>query len=609
MRIIKRLFQLILITFLAVSCKKETTEVIKMTSSTDDSMFNVEIRNYYFQTLDSTAFYMKKIDTLNTLDANRENFLESRKWYKRAEPLIIAYDYENYLSMNAPNLLKVEMEDVTEIKKIKPKSYQVLEEYLFGDELISNKELQAVYHYLQVRIPFIRKNHIIYRQRDRHHLKMIRDAVVNIATKGITGFDSPMLANSLNEAIYNYESIKHIISIYKDTFGNSNLYNIWINEIDSTVEVLRKDDFETFDRYSFIKNHTNPQLELVNATSKNWGIALSKSRPLNPESTNVFSQTFFNKKMFAPQHAPEISEERIALGETLFNDEELSSSGTISCATCHIRGKAFTDGHKLAKGFNGNTLTRNTPTLSYAMYQKTFFYDGRGDGLEGQIVSVANNENEFHIDLIALEEKIKNNPNYKIKFDSLYEGNINNRNLRHAIATYIRSLTPFDSKFDKNMQDLENTLTKEEVLGFNLFMGKAACATCHFPPSFYGTVPPKFNETEFENLGVTKTTDFKNAILDDDPGLYYPFEVEERRGFFKTSTVRNIELTAPYMHNGAFETLEQVLEFYNLGGGQGMGLDVPYQTLPPSALDLDEKEINAIIAFMKTLTDNSYKSE
>ena len=607
MRITPRLFHLIVITFLTISCKKKSTEVIKITSSTYDSMFNDEIRDYYYQTLDSAALYMKKIDTLNTLDTNRENFLESRKWYKRAEPLIIAYDYENYLSMNAPNLLKVEMEDITEIKKIKPKSYQVLEEYLFGDEPISNKELQAVYYYLQVRIPFIRKNHIIYRQRDRHHLKMIRDAIVNIATKGITGFDSPMLANSLTEAIYNYESIKHIIFIYKDAFDDFNLYNNWITEIDNTIQALGKDDFETFDRYLFIKNHTNVQLELINATSKNWDIALSKSRPLNLESTNVFSKSFFNKKMFAPQHAPEISEERIALGKTLFNDEDLSSSGSISCATCHIKEKAFTDGRKLAKGFNGKTLARNTPTLSYAVYQKTFFYDGRGDGLEGQIVSVANNKNEFHIDLIELEEKIKSNPEYKTQFDSLYKGNINNQNVRHAIATYIRSLTPFDSKFDKNMQGVENTLTKEEISGFNLFMGKAACATCHFPPSFYGTVPPKFNETEFENLGVTKTTDFKNPILDNDPGLYYPFELEERRGFFKTSTVRNIELTAPYMHNGAFETLEQVLEFYNLGGGQGMGLDVPYQTLPSTALDLDEKEINAIIAFMKTLTDDSIK--
>lgn len=589
------------------SCHKEKTKpLIKTISVDNDSMFNDEIRAYYFQTLDSAAFYIKKIDTTNTLEVNKTHFLESRKWYKRFEPLLIAYDYQNYLSMNAPNLLKVEIDDYTDIKKIKPKSYQVLEEYLYSEDTIANKDLYSVYNYLQVRIPHVRKNHIIYKQRDRHHLKMIRDAIVNVATKGITGFDSPMLANSLKEAVYNYESLKYVISIYKNAFSNPNLYNDWVNEIDNTIATLNSGDFDTFNRYTFIKNHTNKQLELVNNTSQDWKIELSTSRPLNPESTNLFSESFFNKKMFAPAHSPEISDDRIALGKALFNDESLSGSGTISCTTCHIKEKAFTDGLKTSIGVNGKALQRNSPTLTYAVYQKTFFYDGRGDGLEGQIVGVTNNKNEFHIDLKTLEDKVKNNTKYKPQFDSLYKGKINNRNIRNAIATYVRSLTPFNSKFDKNMQGLENTLTDQELLGFNLFMGKAACATCHFPPTFHGTVPPKFNETEFENLGVTKNTDFNNPTLDDDPGLYYPYKVEERRGFFKTSTVRNIELTAPYMHNGAFETLSEVLEFYNLGGGQGMGLDVPYQTLPPDPLDLKQHEMDAIIAFMKTLTDENY---
>jgi cytochrome c peroxidase len=569
-------------------------------------MFNAEIRQYYFQTLDSAAFYIKKIDTLETIEENRLNFLESRKWYKYAEPLIIAYDYENYVSMNAPNLLKIEMEDITEIKKIKPKSYQVLEEHLFGEERISNRELYQVYYYLQVRIPFMRRNHIIIKQRDRHHLKMIRDGIVNIATKGITGFDSPILANSLIEAAYNYQSIKKVINIYKETFKNPRLFNNWVREIDNTISLLKSGDFDSFDRHQFIKNHTNKHLELINETARDWNIELSQSRPLNPTSTNIFSETFLNKKMFSMPHTPKITKESVELGKTLFNDKSLSSSGTISCATCHIKEKAFTDGQKLATGLDGKPLQRNSPTLAYAMYQKTFFYDGRAGELEGQIVNVANNENEFHIDLNTIEKRIKENPKYKEQFDSLYNGKINNLNVRHAIATYIRSLTPFNSKFDRNMQNLEETLSKEEILGFNLFMGKAACATCHFPPTFYGTVPPKYDETEFENIGVTKTADLKNPILDDDPGLYYPFRVEERRRFFKTATVRNIELTSPYMHNGAFETLEQVLEFYNSGGGQGLGLEVPYQTLPSDSLHLKNSETDAIIAFMKTLTDTKY---
>ena len=595
-----------LISMVYSSCKKQTNNHYGETTKdlfSIGSKYNPVIRNYYFATLDSAAFYMNKIDTLSPLEQNKANLLKSRKWYKRAEPLLIAYDYGNYQSLNAPNLLKVEIDDYTDIKKLKPKSYQVLEEYLYGEEKISNKELYDTYHFLKTRIPFIIKNHNLIRQEDRHHLKMIRDAIVNVATKGITGFDSPMLANSLQEAVYNYESIKHVISLFEEHFKNNSLYSNWINEINNSIELLSIGDFNTFDRYSFIKEHTNKQLELVNETMNDWSVELSTSRALNPTSTNLFSKTFFNKKMFSPPHSSKITSEKIALGKALFNDKNLSGSGTISCATCHIKEKAFTDGLAVAEGFNGKKLQRNTPTLPYAVYQKSFFYDGRSAELEDQIVGVTNNTNEFHIDLTILENRVKNNVNYKTQFDSVYKGTVTNTNIRNAIASYIRSLTPFNSKFDRNMQDLEATLTTNEIKGFNLFMGKAACATCHFPPTFYGTVPPKFNETEFEHLGITATTNFKNPILDNDPGMYFPYKVEERRGFFKTSTVRNIALTAPYMHNGTFETLEQVLEFYNLGGGAGMGLDVPYQTLPPNPLELEENEIDAIIAFMKTLTD------
>jgi len=116
-------------------------------------------------------------------------------------------------------------------------------------------------------------------------------------------------------------------------------------------------------------------------------------------------------------------------------------------------------------------------------------------------------------------------------------------------------------------------------------------------------------ESEFENLGVPKNANFENPVLDDDWGQYYPYEVEEKKHFFKTSTVRNVELTGPYMHNGVYETLEEVVEFYNVGGGQGMGLDVPYQTLPPDSLHLTTTESKAIIAFMKTLTDKRFEKE
>ncbi len=607
MKFILSLSYLISITLLLGSCS-QPPEPKKSTTQTEKSQFTPDILAYYKALLDSTSFYLNQMDSANSVERNQQLFLQTRKWYKRAEPLIMAYDVENYKTINAPNLLKVEMEDFTEIKRIKPKSYQVLEELLFAEEFEEAATLQNTLIFLKARLPFMAHNHMIASQRDRHHLKMVRDAIVNIATKGITGFDSPMLAQSLDEAIYNYQTIEWTIDLYKEAFNDDLLYKDWKTEINKAYTTLKEGDFDSFDRYSFIKDHTNKQLELVNRTAEDWKIQLAASRALNPIAINLFGTDFFNMGHFAPATSPAVTSELVALGRTLFNDPSLSKTGDMSCATCHQRSRAFTDGLALAMGNKQEPLQRNSPTVTYAALQRSFFYEGRSSALESQILGVLNNTDEFHMDLSTLEQKISEDPEYRKQFAALYDdGKMSNENVRSAISTYIRSLAPFDSKFDRNMQDQESTLSDNEILGFNLFMGKAACATCHFPPSFFGTVPPGFGETELENLGVPANNSFTNPILDTDPGAFEPYKVEERRGFFKTSTVRNIALTAPYMHNGVYNTLEEVLTFYNVGGGLGMGLDVPYQTLPPDSLQLTDAEQQAIIAFMRTLTDAEFE--
>ena len=596
---------LFLLLLLSCNNKKKFAEE---TYTKVNSVFTEDLRNYYLTNLDSLSANLNKLDTLKSVAQNKAIFKKVRKWYKYAEPFMIAFDNNNYLTINGPNLLIVHAEDYTDIKKIKPKSLQVVEELLYDETGLDTKEFHLQLTFLQSRVPFMAHNHIIYKQKDKHYLKMVRDAIVTVATKGITGFDSPMQLNSTEESAYVYQSLTNVLEFMETSYGKTEVYQQLLNEFKASENVLMQSDFETFDRYEFIKNHTNKQLSLLAKGFKKWGIKMVENYELNPYAENLFQKDFLNLANFAPQGAPSISTERIDLGKQLFNDTSLSGRGDMSCATCHIKEKAFTDGLTVGLGKNGVRLQRNTPTLTYAGYQRTFFYDGRGDGLEGQIVGVTNNKNEFHIDMETLEKRVKENPTYTEAFDSLYKGNITSRNIRLAIATYIRSLAPFDSKFDRNMLGTETTLTAEEKTGFNLFMGKAACATCHFPPLFNGTVPPKFAESEFEHLGITKTDDFNNPILDDDPGMFYPYEVEERRGFFKTSTVRNVALTAPYMHKGVYETLEKVVEFYNNGGGAGMGLDVPYQTLPADSLGLNNKEIGAIIAFMKTLTEKNYEA-
>jgi len=149
--------------------------------------------------------------------------------------------------------------------------------------------------------------------------------------------------------------------------------------------------------------------------------------------------------------------------------------------------------------------------------------------------------------------------------------------------------------------------TEEELRGMNLFMGKALCATCHFVPLTNGTVPPAFRETENEILGTPETS--RNLEVDDDLGFYWVFESDIHKYMFKTPTIRNIQHTAPYMHNGVYETLEEVMDFYSNGGGGGMGFALDHQTLPFDSLALEAGEIKAIIAFMKTFSDTEIEEE
>jgi len=184
---------------------------------------------------------------------------------------------------------------------------------------------------------------------------------------------------------------------------------------------------------------------------------------------------------------------------------------------------------------------------------------------------------------------------------------IRKKSVVRALSAYVSTLNAFNSRFDRNMRGELDDFTDQEILGMNLYMGKALCATCHFLPLTNGTVPPNFRETEKEVIGTPETAE--NKEVDDDEGFYWVYKEGIHKYMFKTPTVRNIQFTAPYMHNGVYETLEQVMDFYNKGGGGGMGFDLPHQTLPFDSLSLSNAEQQAIIAFMKTLSDTTISKD
>lgn len=169
------------------------------------------------------------------------------------------------------------------------------------------------------------------------------------------------------------------------------------------------------------------------------------------------------------------------------------------------------------------------------------------------------------------------------------------------MSAYVSTLNAFNSKFDRNIRNEENTFTESEINGFNLFMGKALCATCHFLPLTNGSLPPFYKLSEREVLGVPESKN--NNKLDNDLGFYWTYQADIHRGAFKTPTLRNISKTAPYMHNGIYNTLEEVMVFYNAGGGKGFGFEIANQTLPSQELNLTQDEMNDLISFMKTLED------
>ncbi|APZ45722.1 methylamine utilization protein [Polaribacter reichenbachii] len=571
-----------------VACKKSTTQLKPISKNKQIEHLYVTELQHTISALDSLLVSEKTIDKIKF-------YKQARHHFKTLEPILAFVDKSNYKSLNAPNILQVHEDVPTDIKVNNPFGFQVIEELLHEDK-IDTLTIKNIATITISRLKLLKQNAYI-KFKDYHLVWLLRNQIVRIATTGITGFDSPVLAASLQESILTYKTLLKLLALYKGNFTSEDLYQKIVSSIETSIKNLDH-PFDTFDRYSFIKNNTDVQLKLLLELQKDWAISYPFEMALSNNMQSLFSKDAFNVYFFTDYKSDTTHiKEKEQLGKKLFNDKRLSKLNNMACASCHMKEKAFTDG---LVTFNSK-IKRNSPTLTYSAYQQSYFMDAKTGSLEGQIVGVANNHDEFNLPIDKMAIKITEIKEYKIVLDSLYKNDEYNFNIRHSIASYIRTLNTFDSKFDKNINNKENNLTASEKKGFNLFMGKAACATCHFAPVFNGTVPPDFVDTELEIIGVPETKN--NKKLDDDLGRFYLFNTPERKGSFKTPTVRNIEKTAPYMHNGIYSTLDEVMDFYNKGGGAGLGFNVPHQTLPFDNLDLKEDEITAIIDFMNTLSD------
>ncbi|WP_339686295.1 cytochrome c peroxidase [uncultured Nonlabens sp.] len=558
----------------------------------------------YLLDLQSCADYVGALTRTSDLDSLQFYFKEARTQFKKVEPVLSFQDLNNYSFLNAPNLLKVEEEDLTDIKINEPSSFQTLEENIFSDA----PDIDAVHKTagkIHSRLQVLLRNTDVAYLKPYHVLWIVRKQLIRTATTGVTGFDSPVLESSLMDAVTAFAKAEQILNLYDHNFKKEPLKALWQDKFSRAKSYLTDGDFENFNRYEFIKSHIDPMLVLWVETAKDWQVSFPLQMAIDNNASSLFSKEALSLDFFAGRKVTPLSEDKIQLGKRLFHDKSLSSSQTVSCATCHKSNLAFTDGLTKSNGLN-----RNSPSLTYSAYQQGFFYDKRSGSLEGQIVSVINNSQEFHSDLKSFASLIDQDSSYIKEFEIAYATPIHQNSIRDAIADYVRSLNYWNSKWDQNIRNEINTLTASEINGFNLFNGKAKCATCHFAPVFNGTVPPDFMETEMEHLGVPEAAVTNNARIDTDLGRFEIYKTENRKHFFKTPSIRNIALTSPYMHNGVYKTLEEVIEFYNLGGGYGIGItNQEYQTLPTDPLNLTDQEKTDLINFMKTLTDAEFVNQ
>lgn len=260
--------------------------------------------------------------------------------------------------------------------------------------------------------------------------------------------------------------------------------------------------------------------------------------------------------------------ERVALGKQLFFDRQLSSDGSVACASCHDPARAFSDGRALARGAHGAEGSRNAPTLVNVAFSRSYLWDGRALTLEHQVLGPITNPNELALTEAELERRT----------------GMKSADVAAALASYVRTIRSSESRYDAYQSGQRSALSDLEQAGLEVFRGKGQCTPCHGGPDL--------TDDRFHNTGISwrggRFADEGRFVVSQDP---------RDHGAFKTPTLREIALTGPYMHDGSVKTLEEVVEFYSQGGRRN-----PYLDPRVRPLGFSSGEKHALVAFLKTLT-------
>ncbi len=279
------------------------------------------------------------------------------------------------------------------------------------------------------------------------------------------------------------------------------------------------------------------------------------------------------------------------LGELLFFDPILSSTNKISCSSCHIPAYAFADTLPLSKGVDGKLGTRNTPSAMNQASRTFFFHDGRAQSLEEQAFGPMENPVEMNLPMYEIVRKLNESNFYFTQFKKLYNEKATKENIANALSLYERKLETDNSPFDNYMQGDETAMSESAKRGQIIFNEKGKCFDCHFGPDFTGD--------EFRNIGLYNEKELNDA------GRFEVTKDSEDIGKFKVPGLRNVSITAPYMHNGMFKTLKEVIDYYNTPTLFVKGSINP-DSLISKPLLLTNQEKSDLLNFLECLTDKRF---
>jgi cytochrome c peroxidase len=558
------------------------------------------------QTLDASL----KKQVLERILVLREKLKTLDFWLRYLHPLA-------YKKINGP--LTVEWE--TEVFEKFEKPYRregaglSLAELYLQEETISKDSLEHLFASAESALALFQSDSIMNQVNDAANFYFCnRLFLLNLATIYTSGFECPNTNRVIPELRQMLQSVETIYTFYSADHKSTALSTEYLQCFREMRQFVNEqpENATLFNHFQFMRDYVNPLYQINQALIQNYHL---KSKSLVDYSLNLNCKSIFSKDLYRAQNTkgvyaritdPILLEQIKTLGQTLFFDPILSGNNLRACSSCHQANQYFTDTTiRTAKHFNqSDDLPRTTPSLLNASFQHLIMHDGHINTLQEQALAVITNTAEMACSSRDLLYKIKSCKDYAQAFKQLLpftpqEPKLSMAHITSALTYYYGSFSSALSPFDRAMTN-KKTIDSSVEHGYNVFMSKAQCGTCHFAPQFNGVKPP-YVSSEFEVLGVPTNTSY--AAISEDQGRYQVNAAPETKHAFRTSTLRNVARTAPYMHNGVFRNLTELIDFYDAGGASGHGLKLDNQSLSKDSLKLTEAEKKDLIAFMTALTE------